>query len=236
MQGQVTQTDSTALGPYRTIVIVAIHGALGRELERILPVIDGLAEPNVLISCDTRKSNVMRSAVQAGASLINDVSSLNYDPEARATVAQMGVPAILMHSKGEPKIMQQAPEYSNVSLEVFDTLQADIAKCEAAGISRDKIIADPGIGFGKTFDHNLELLNDLALFHGLGVPIMLGVSRKGFIGALTGVKEAGERAVGSASAALSGLSAGVQIFRVHDVKETAEAFAVWQGIIRRRLG
>lgn len=206
------------------------------ELNRVLPVIDGLADPDVLISCDTRKANVMCAAVRAGASLVNDVSSLNYDRQARSVVAELGVPAILMHSKGEPKIMQDAPEYADVTLEVFDTLQADIAKCEAAGIPKSKIIADPGIGFGKTFDHNLELLDDLALFHGLGVPIMLGVSRKGFIGALSGVKEAGKRAVGSVSAALAGLSAGVQIFRVHDVQETAEAFAVWQGIVRQRLG
>ena len=205
------------------------------ELERILPVIEGLANTGALISCDTRKSAVMRQAVAAGAGLINDVSSLNHDPEARATAASLGVPSILMHAKGEPKIMQDAPHYTDVCVEVFNSLEEEIEACEAAGISRENIVADPGIGFGKTFNHNLELLDGLALFHGLGVPVMLGASRKGFIGALTGVKDAGGRAAGSVSAALAGLARGVQLFRVHDVKETAEAFAVWQGISRRTI-
>ena len=114
-------------------------------------------------------------------------------------------------------------------------LPGRIELCVAAGIDRANIIADPGIGFGKTFAHNLELINDLALFHGLGVATMLGVSRKGFLGALTGVKDARARAVGSVSAALSGLARGVQLFRVHDVRQTAEAFAVWEGVRRRRV-
>lgn len=205
------------------------------ELARILPVISALSDQAVPISCDTRKARVMQEAVEAGAGIINDVSSLNFDPEARETASSLETPVILMHSKGEPKIMQDAPHYDDVCLEVFATLEADIARCEEAGIPRSRIIADPGIGFGKTFDHNLELLHNLALFHGLGVPLMLGVSRKGFLGALTGVKEAGARAVGSVSAALTGLGAGVQFFRVHDVKETAEAFAVWNGIARRSV-
>ena len=205
------------------------------ECARILPVIEALAGTGTPISCDTRKPAVMRKAVGAGAHIINDISSLTYHPEARATAAELATPVILMHSKGEPKVMQDAPSYEDVRLEVFDELQTNIAACERAGIPRAKIVADPGIGFGKTFDHNLELLNDLALFHGLGVAIMLGVSRKGFLGALTGVKEARARAVGSVSAALSGLARGVQLFRVHDVKQTAEAFAVWQGVRRRQV-
>ena len=206
-----------------------------QELARVLPVVNGLNGAGVPISCDTRKARVMEAASFAGAGIIDDVSSLNYDPEARVTASRLQAPVILMHSKGEPKVMQNAPDYEDVCLEVFATLEADILLCEEAGIPRSRIIADPGIGFGKTFDHNLELLHELAMFHGLGVPLMLGASRKGFLGALTGVENAGERAVGSVSAALSGLGTGVQFFRVHDVKETAEAFAVWRGISRRAV-
>ncbi len=205
------------------------------ECARILPVIEALAASSTPLSCDTRKPAVMRRAVAAGAHIINDISSLTYDPEARKTAAELGTPVILMHSKGEPKVMQDAPHYDNVCLDVFDELRANIAACEQMGIARSKIIADPGIGFGKTFDHNLELLNELALFHGLGVAVMLGVSRKGFLGALTGVKEARARAVGSVSAALCGLARGVQLFRVHDVRQTAEAFAVWEGVSQGRV-
>lgn len=205
------------------------------ECARILPVIEALAESGTPISCDTRKASVMRKAVASGAQIINDISSLTYDPEARSTAAELGAPVILMHSKGEPKVMQDAPSYEDVCLDVYDELQANLQACVDAGIPRASIVADPGIGFGKTFAHNLELINDLALFHGLGVPIMLGVSRKGFLGALTGVKDARARAVGSVSAALSGLARGVQLFRVHDVKQTAEAFAVWEGVRLRQV-
>ncbi len=205
------------------------------ELERILPVIEALAGEGAPLSCDTRKPGVMQQAIAAGAHIINDISSLTYHPDARKTAAELGVPVILMHSKGEPKVMQKAPSYENVCLDVFDELQANITACEQAGTPRARIIADPGIGFGKTFDHNLELLNDLALFHGLGVALMLGVSRKGFLGALTGVKEARARAVGSVTAALCGLERGVQFYRVHDVKQTAEAFAVREGVRQGRV-
>ncbi|MEM8686150.1 MAG: dihydropteroate synthase [Pseudomonadota bacterium] len=205
------------------------------ECARILPVIEALAGRDTPISCDTRKASVMRKAIAAGAHIINDISSLTHDQDARPTAAQLAAPVILMHSKGEPKVMQDAPSYGDVCLDVFDELNANIEACVAAGIPRAKIVADPGIGFGKTFTHNLELINDLALFHGLGVALMLGVSRKGFLGALTGVKDARARAVGSVSAALSGLARGVQLFRVHDVKQTAEAFAVWDGIRQRHV-
>ena len=202
------------------------------ECARILPVIEALAGDGVAVSCDTRKASVMRRAVGAGAQILNDISSLTYDPEARVTAAELQTPVILMHSKGEPKVMQEAPEYEDVCLEVFDTLQANIVACQAAGIPRSFLVADPGIGFGKTFDHNLGLLANIAMFHGLGVPLMLGVSRKGFLGALSGVKQARDRAVGSVSAALTGLSQGVQLFRVHDVRQTVEALSVWQGVLR----
>ncbi|MEM7425654.1 MAG: dihydropteroate synthase [Pseudomonadota bacterium] len=249
--GGVHGTTETAISQGRTLAaegarILDVGGESTRpgsdpvdietELSRVLPVIEGLRGEEVVISCDTRKSPVMSAALGSGASIINDVSSLNHDRKSRSVAAKAGAPVILMHSKGEPKVMQDAPSYEDVGLEVFDTLEADLRLCEEAGISRSRIIVDPGIGFGKTFDHNLELLHNLALFHGLGVPVMLGVSRKGFLGALTGVREAGRRAVGSVSAALIGLDAGVQFFRVHDVRQTVEAFAVWRGVARRRVG
>ena len=202
------------------------------ELNRILPVLRGLGNESAVLSCDTRKSAVMRAAVGAGAAMINDVTALSYQPDARETVASLGLPVVLMHSKGEPKTMQEKPEYEDVCLDVYDALSEKIAACEAAGIPRKLIIADPGIGFGKTFEHNLQLLHGLAMFHGLGVPLMLGVSRKAFIGALTGENQADNRVVGSVAAALAGLQRGVQVFRVHDVRETAQAFAVWSGVER----
>jgi dihydropteroate synthase len=205
------------------------------ELNRILPIFNALAGSDVVLSCDTRKSSVMRAATRAGATMINDVTALTYQPDARETVASLGVPVVLMHSRGEPKTMQDNPEYDDVCLDIYDALLEKIASCEAAGIPREQIIADPGIGFGKTFEHNLQLLHGLAMFHGLGVPLLLGVSRKAFIGALTGEKEAAQRVAGSVAAALAGLQRGVQLFRVHDVRETAQAFAVWSGVERQMV-
>ncbi len=200
------------------------------ELERVLPVIEGVRGCGVPISIDTRKSGVMRRAVDAGAAIVNDITALRFDVQAMATVRELGKPVILMHSAGDPKVMQDNPTYDDVVLDVYDALAERIAVCEAAGIDRARIIADPGIGFGKTFVHNHELLRSLAIFHGLGVPLLLGVSRKAFIGRLTGEKAAGKRVVGSVAAALTGLMQGVQILRVHDVDETVQAVRTWRGI------
>ncbi|MFN0191881.1 MAG: dihydropteroate synthase [Aestuariivirga sp.] len=193
------------------------------EVERIVPVIDGLAKRGFAVSADTRKSSVMRSAVSAGAFAINDVSALTFDPESLATIAKLKAPVVLMHAQGDPRTMQLNPRYADVALDVYDYLEARISACVEASISRDRICIDPGIGFGKTFRHNLEILQQLTLFHGLGVPLLVGASRKGFIGALTGEKQASKRAFGSAGIAVQAALNGVHILRVHDVKGTVDA-------------
>lgn len=203
-----------------------------RELARVMPVIEGLAHHGIPISIDTRKTPVMRRAAAAGAVMINDISALEFDPLGVETVRDLGLPVVLMHSAGDPKTMQANPVYDDVVLDVYDALEARIRACEAGGIPRAQIIVDPGIGFGKTFQHNHALLRGLSVFHGLGVRIMLGVSRKAFIGALSGEKVAGRRVAGSVSAGLIGVMQGVQILRVHDVAETVQAVRTWAGIWR----
>ncbi|MEO1693793.1 MAG: dihydropteroate synthase [Pseudomonadota bacterium] len=201
------------------------------ERARIIPVIEALCErTDARISVDTRKAAIMDAAVTAGADIINDVSALSYDPESLATAAALDVPVILMHALGDPKTMQNDPTYDDVVLDVFDYLEARLDACQRAGIAAHKIVVDPGIGFGKTLDHNLALLRGLSLFHGLGVPVLLGASRKTFIGKLTGVELAGARVNGSLGAALTGIAQGVQIVRVHDVRATREAIDVWMAV------
>ena len=200
------------------------------EIERIQPVIDKICDLNTAISVDTRKAMVAEVAIACGASLVNDVSGFQFDPKLLPLCVAKAVPVCVMHSQGLPESMQRNPVYEDVVLDVFDFLENQISILVEAGISRSKIIADPGIGFGKTMQQNLALLEKLSLFHGLGVPLLLGVSRKGFIGTVTGVKKSDQRVVGSVAAALAGLSQGVQIFRVHDVQETRQAFDMWQAI------
>ena len=196
------------------------------ELARVIPVIEGLAKTGLRVSCDTRKAAVMSAALKAGASIINDVSALQYDPQAMVAMAKATCPVVLMHAQGDPKTMQLSPVYEDVALDVFDALEARIAACVAAGIDKSRLIADPGIGFGKTFRHNLDLLQAFGVFHGLGVPLLVGLSRKGFIGALTGEKQAGNRVNGSVGGAIWSALNGAHILRVHDVKATVEAVGV----------
>lgn len=203
--------------------------AVDEELRRIIPVIEGLADKSdALISVDTRKPEVMRRAIAAGADIINDVSALSFDPSSIETAADLGAPVILMHAQGDPRTMQHDPVYGNVVLDVFDYLEDRIEACRRAGIPLEKIIVDPGIGFGKTLDHNLALMQRLATFHGLGVPMLLGASRKNMIGRLTGVTVAADRVHGSVGAALAAVSQGAQIIRVHDVSATRQALDVYQ--------
>ncbi|MCB1380567.1 MAG: dihydropteroate synthase [Alphaproteobacteria bacterium] len=203
--------------------------ATAEELARVIPVISALAREGLRVSCDTRKAEVMREALKAGASIINDVSALQYDPGSMAEMVTADCPVILMHAQGDPKTMQLSPSYEDVALDVYDGLEARITACTAAGIDRARLMADPGIGFGKTFRHNLDLLQQFTLFHGLGVPLVMGLSRKGFVGALTGEKIAGNRVHGSVGGALWAALNGAQILRVHDVKATVEALAVAWG-------
>lgn len=199
---------------------------IDEELHRVLPVVEALARHH-LVSIDTRKSAVMTQALSAGAKIINDVSALRHDPVSAGVVARAGCPVVLMHAQGEPKTMQLQPKYEDVLLDVYDGLEERLLAAEAAGIAPSRIAVDPGIGFGKTFQQNLELLAGLTLFHGLGVPLVMGLSRKGFVGALTGEKTAGNRVHGSVGGALQSALAGAHILRVHDVKATREALAVF---------
>ena len=203
--------------------------SLDEERRRVLPVLDALGgTTEARLSIDTRKAAIMREAVAAGADIVNDVSALSYDPEALETIADLGVPVILMHALGDPKTMQDDPVYDDVLLDVFDYLEARIEACLRSGIAREKIVIDPGIGFGKTLAHNLALLGGLSMFQGLGVPLLVGASRKSFIGRLTGVEVATDRVPGSIAAALAAIAQGAQVIRVHDVEETRQALTVWQ--------
>jgi len=197
------------------------------EAARLAAVLPGLA--GLVWSIDTRKAAIMGQALDAGAAMVNDVSALGHDSAALALVAARGCPVVLMHAQGEPQTMQAAPFYENALLDVYDWLAARIAACEAAGIERSRIIADPGIGFGKNLEHNLALLRGLALFHGLGVPLLLGASRKALIGRMAGETRPDARLPGSLALALHAAAQGVQLVRVHDVAETAQALAVWRG-------
>ena len=202
--------------------------ALDEELRRVIPVIEALrARTDKLISVDTRKAEVMRRAAQAGADILNDVSALSHDPAALGVAAESGLPVMLMHAQGDPKTMNDDPRYTDVVLDVFDFLERRIQACEAAGIPRARIVADPGIGFGKHLHHNVAVMAGLSLYHGLGVPILLGASRKKMIGQLCDVPEPKDRVPGSLATVLAGAAQGIQIFRVHDVAATRQALMVW---------
>ena len=202
----------------------------GDEIERVVPVVRQLTGGGAAVSIDTRKAAVMEAALAAGARLVNDVSALTFDPRSAEVVAASGVPVVLMHHQGAPEIMQDSPRYADVLVEVFEWLDARIAAAEAAGIGRDRILVDPGFGFGKSVAHNLELVNGLALFHGLGCPIVFGASRKRTIGALSNEAPADQRLAGSIAFALKAVEQGAQILRVHDVPETVQALRVWRGL------
>jgi dihydropteroate synthase len=202
----------------------------GDEIERVIPIIRQLAAGGAAVSIDTRKGAVMEAAFGAGARLVNDVSALTFDTRSAEVVAASGVPVILMHHQGDPQVMQDDPRYDDVLVEIYEWLEGRIAAAETAGISREKILIDPGFGFGKTVAHNLELMNGLALFHSLGCPIVLGASRKRTIGALSNEAPADQRLAGSIALALKAVEQGAQIVRVHDVPETVQALRVWRGL------
>ena len=205
------------------------------EVKRVVPVIERLASAGTLVSVDTRKAIVMEAALAAGAAIVNDVSALLWDDRALAVVARAGCPVVLMHSPDPDKGGHGRVAYGNVLTEVFDWLAARIAAVVAAGGDPARIVVDPGIGFGKSLADNLALLNGLSIFHGLGCPVMLGVSRKRLIGALSNEAPVGERLGGSVALAIKGVEAGVQVLRVHDVVETAQAVRVWRGLRDRAL-
>lgn len=203
----------------------AYHVPVAEELDRVLPVIEAIrTELPVLISIDTSKPEVMRAAVAAGADMINDVRALRAKGAIEA-VRDLHVPACLMHMQGEPKTMQNAPSYDNVVREVCEFLAQRVAACEAHGIARDRLIVDPGFGFGKTLEHNLCLLSELGAVVALGLPVLVGLSRKSIIGILLD-KPVGERLYGGLALSLLAALKGAAIVRVHDVEPTVEALKV----------
>ena len=202
------------------------------EMDRVLPVIEALRQSTACpISIDTLKADVARAAVQAGATIWNDVTALRGSEDAASVAAELGVPVVLMHMQGEPGTMQVAPHYEDVVTEVCAFLSERAAAAMAAGVAREAISLDPGIGFGKNLAHNLTLLAHLDQIVALGFPVLLGVSRKRFVQALDPTAtEPTDRLGGSLAAALAGARAGVDVIRVHDVRETVQALKVWQAI------
>ena len=204
---------------------------VAQEISRVIPVLDEVAkEIQVPISIDTRKSEVAELAISSGAVIVNDVSGLTFDSQMAEYCINQNLPVCIMHSQGIPETMQNAPKYKNVCLDIYDFLNEQIEKMIDSGMQRSNIIVDPGIGFGKTLTHNFDLLKGISLFHGLGVPILIGVSRKKFIMTVAGLKENEDRVSGSIALALFARSQGVQIFRVHDVKETVQAMKLWHSM------
>lgn len=205
---------------------------VAEEIRRTAPVIAALRAGGLqtAISIDTRKAPVAEAALAAGAGIVNDVAALGFDPALGPLVAKAAAPVILMHAQGTPATMQADPRYDDVLLDVYDALAAHVAAAVALGIAADRIVVDPGIGFGKTIAHNLALIRGLSLFHGLGCPVLLGASRKRFIGSISGADAAGDRMPGSVAVALAGVAQGVQITRVHDVAETRQALRLWQAV------
>ena len=206
------------------------------ELRRVLPVVEALAERvGVPISVDTMKADVARRALGAGAALINDVSALRADPAMVEVVAELGAPVCLMHMQGAPKTMQEDPHYADVVDDVLQFLEERMAFALARGVAEDQLLLDPGIGFGKTVEHNLTLLRHLDRFVALGRPVVLGTSRKRFLGAILG-SEPGDRVIGTVATTVIGLLAGAHVFRVHDVKPNFEALRVALAVVEGAPG
>lgn len=202
----------------------------GDELKRVVPAIERLAGMGAAISTDTRRPAVMEAALAAGAHIINDVSALRHDPRSLEFAVRSGAPVVLMHAPGSGEDLHADGNYADVVLDVFDWLAEARDNAIKAGIPREKIVLDPGLGFGKTLAENLALMNALAIFHALGQPILLGVSRKRMIGALNNEAPAHKRLGGSVALAVKGMDAGVHILRVHDVADTVQARDVWRGL------
>lgn len=200
------------------------------EIRRVVPAVEYCASMGAAISIDTRRAGVLAAGLGAGAHIANDVSALRYDPRSIEVVADAGCPVILMHAPGAGEDLHKGGAYADVVSEVFDFLKAARDRAIAAGIAETRIILDPGIGFGKSLAENLALLNALPLFHALGRPLMLGVSRKRMIGALSAEEDAVNRLAGSIALAVKGMEAGMHLLRVHDVAETVQARNVWRGL------
>jgi len=205
----------------------AAEVSVNEELDRVIPIVEAIAQRfDVWISVDTSKAEVMSEAAKAGMHLINDIRSL-HEPGAIEVAAQSGLPVCIMHMQGQPRTMQDAPNYENVVADIKAYFDAEIARCVAAGIDKQQIILDPGFGFGKNLSHNYQLLANLDQFHDFGLPLLAGMSRKSMIGNLLNVPPQ-ERLVGSIACATIAAMQGAQIIRVHDVKETVQAMQIVQ--------
>jgi dihydropteroate synthase len=202
------------------------------ELRRVVPVVRKILEarPGAVVSVDTYRARTAEAALDAGARIVNDVTALRGDPRMAALVADAGCPVVLMHMLGEPKTMQEEPRYDDVVGEVRGFLEKRAGHANAAGVDAENIILDPGIGFGKTLAHNLALLRRLDAIVGLGFPVLLGASRKRFIGAITGAEEAKGRVFGTVATTVLGYERGATLFRVHDIRANREALAVAQAV------
>jgi dihydropteroate synthase len=201
----------------------------GDEIARVVPAIERCVAMGAAVSVDTRRAGVMEAALAAGAHMVNDVSALQHEPRSLEVAAASGRPVVLMHAPGAGADLHSGADYQTVLFDVFDWLREARDRAMAGGIARERIMLDPGIGFGKSLADNLALLNGLALFHALGQPLVLGASRKRLIGALSGEASPRDRLGGSLAFALAGMQAGVQVLRVHDVFETVQARNVWRG-------
>lgn len=204
--------------------------SLSDEINRTQAVIEKLVQNKITVSIDTRHADVMQAALDVGATIINDVTALEGDNGSLAVVAKSKASVVLMHMQGEPGTMQKNPVYSDAPAQVFEYLKKRIEVCVNAGISRDRIAVDPGIGFGKSPQHNLQILKHLGMYRTLDVALLLGVSRKSFIGAITNEALPKDRLAGSLAAAIWGINNDFNILRVHDVAETTNAFKVWTAI------
>jgi len=208
---------------------------VSEELDRVVPVIEGLKKKLAIpISIDTCRGEVAQEALKAGASMINDISALRFDPDMASIAAEAGIPVILMHMKGMPENMQKNPTYGDLIPEIFDFLEDAIERSVSAGIKRDLIIVDPGIGFGKTFDHNLMIIKELSRFEALERPVLLGTSNKAFIGHILG-KEIYERDTGSMATIAYGVINGAHMVRVHNVRKAVETVRMIEAIRRGRV-
>jgi len=199
------------------------------ERRRVLPVLEALSDCGVPVSIDTQKPELMREAIAAGADMVNDVNAF-LAADALAAVAGTSAALCFMHKRGDPRTMQDHPQYDDVVCEVREFLAARIEAAVQCGVARDRIAVDPGFGFGKTFEHNLELLRALGEFGGLGVPVLVGMSRKSMLGRITG-RDADERVHASVAAAIVAVEKGARIVRVHDVAATRDALAVWRAVM-----
>jgi len=202
--------------------------SIQEELDRVLPIIEGLRDAPVPISIDTFKPEVMQAAITAGVQMVNDINALQSEA-AKTIVASSDVAVCLMHKQGDPQTMQAHPLYQDVVAEVCEFLRERLAVVEAAGIERNRIVIDPGFGFGKTLAHNLALLRELNKLNEFGLPVLAGLSRKSMLGALTG-RDVGERLPASLAAALIAVQNGASIVRVHDVRETVDMFKIWNAV------